>query len=202
MAGTAFAQVRNTGNHLKTGSDTILARKILNAHNDVRTRLHLPLLEWSDKLAASSQKWADTLVVQNRFGINPDTPYGQNLFMATGGSASPAAVVWNWASESRNYDHVSNTCSGIRGHCTQLVWKSTSKAVHRFGVYFPKHVVFLQPEVLSQGIMPDAGYLNTLHLSMSVIDFQREIKNAVAVSIKYLVRIQVVFSRADIFIFI
>ena len=51
----------------------------------------------------------------------------QSVFMVTGGSASPAAVVRQWASESQSYDYDSNTCSGICGHYTQLVWKRTSR---------------------------------------------------------------------------
>lgn len=127
MTGAAFAQVQDTSNHSETDPDTILAHELLDAHNAVRIKLNLPLLKWSNDLAASSRKWADALAAQDRFYINPNTPYGQNLFMASGGSASPTAVVWHWASESRNYDHDSNTCGGICGHYTQLVWKNTSK---------------------------------------------------------------------------
>jgi len=125
MTGIAFAQTPKLTNHSERDPDSALADEILDAHNAVRIKLKLPLLEWSDGLAASSRKWANTLVAQDRFYINPDTPYGQNLFIVTGGSASPAAVVWNWASESRNYDYDSNTCTRNCGHYTQLVWKST-----------------------------------------------------------------------------
>ncbi len=127
ITGIAFAQTQNLSGHPEVISDTVLAREILDAHNAVRAELKLPLLQWSNELADLSRKWANTLLVQNRFYIDPNTPYGQNLFMVTGGSVSPAVVVRQWASESQSYDHDSNTCSGICGHYTQLVWKRTSR---------------------------------------------------------------------------
>jgi len=127
IAGIAFAQTQNLSPHSQGGRDTVLVREILDAHNAVRADLKLPLLQWSNELAALSQKWANTLLVHNRVYINPTTPYGQNLFMVSGGSASPAAVVRQWASESWSFDYDSNSCSGICGHYTQLVWKHTSR---------------------------------------------------------------------------
>lgn len=127
LTGIAFAQTQNSNRHPEVISDNVLAREILDAHNAVRAELKLPLLQWSKELADLSQKWANTLLAQNRFYIDPATAYGQNLFMASGGSVSPAAVVRHWASESRSYDYDSNTCSGICGHYTQLVWKRTSR---------------------------------------------------------------------------
>jgi len=127
ITGTAFAQTQSLSSHPEVDSDTVLAREILDAHNFIRAELKLPLLQWSNELANLSQKWANTLLAQNRFYINPTTLYGQNLFMVSGGSASPAAVVRQWASELQSYDYDSNTCSGVCGHYTQLVWKRTSR---------------------------------------------------------------------------
>jgi uncharacterized protein YkwD len=88
ITGIAFVQAQNLSSHPEAVPDTVLYREILNAHNAVRAELKLPLLQWSNELAELSQKWANTLLAQNRFYINPTTPYGQNLFIATGGSAS------------------------------------------------------------------------------------------------------------------
>ena len=57
----------------------------------------------------------------------PKSPYGENLFEIDGGTASPAQVVRSWASESRDYDHSSNRCSGVCGHYTQVVWGDTKE---------------------------------------------------------------------------
>ncbi len=125
MGGIANAQSRDLGQCPEAPPTGILACEMLKAHNAVRTELKLPPLQWSDELAAIAKKWADTLLAKNKFSHNPDSPHGENLFMISGGSASPAAVIWQWAAESQNYDYSSNTCSGMCGHYTQLVWRRT-----------------------------------------------------------------------------
>jgi hypothetical protein len=108
-------------------SASVLAREMLDTHNAIRAHLNLLPLQWSAELASVSQKWANRLLEKRRLDLNPDSTYGENLFMISGGSASPAAVVRQWASESQNYDYHSNSCSGICGHYTQLVWRRTQR---------------------------------------------------------------------------
>jgi pathogenesis-related protein 1 len=127
LIGFLCAHLPGSGDYTEASSMSGLAREILNEHNAVRDDLRLPPLQWSEELAAISQKWANTLLKQRRFDLDPNTPFGENLFMISGGSASPAAVVRQWASESHNYDHGSNSCSGICGHYTQLVWRRTRR---------------------------------------------------------------------------
>ncbi len=43
----------------------------------------------------------------------------------TGGTATPHQVVAAWADEAREYDHGTNSCSGVCGHYTQIVWRTT-----------------------------------------------------------------------------
>jgi hypothetical protein len=38
---------------------------------------------------------------------------------------TPAEVVGLWAKEARGYDIRANTCSGVCGHYTQIVWAKT-----------------------------------------------------------------------------
>jgi uncharacterized protein YkwD len=102
-----------------------LDRGMVAAHNAVRSRVRERPLEWSDRLAASSQEWADTLLAHHRFEHRPNSRYGQNLFEIRGGSASSQQVVSAWASESRNYDYESNKCRGVCGHYTQIIWGDT-----------------------------------------------------------------------------
>ena len=35
-------------------------------------------------------------------------------------------VVAMWASEAKSYDYATNGCSGVCGHYTQVVWRSTT----------------------------------------------------------------------------
>ena len=106
----------------QTGS---LERDMLAAHNAVRERLKLKPLVWSEDVAAWAQQWADTLLAEGRFEHRPRNPYGENLFLITNTSYLPIQVVNEWAGEVRFYDHRSNKCTGMCGHYTQIVWKST-----------------------------------------------------------------------------
>ena len=99
---------------------------MLAAHNVVRGRAGVAPLTWSDRLAAHSQEWADTLWARKQFFHRPNSTYGENLFEVTGAIASPAQVVSAWAAESRNYDYSSNRCRGVCGHYTQIVWSTTT----------------------------------------------------------------------------
>ncbi len=110
------------------GSDrSSLTRPMLAAHNEVRARVHLPPLKWSDQLAAYAEEWGKTLLARRKFYHRPDSPYGENLFMIKNGRVNPSDVVADWASESRNYSYRSNSCHGMCGHYTQLVWRSTQR---------------------------------------------------------------------------
>lgn len=101
------------------------AEEMLEAHNSVRTVLKLPPLVWSDKIAAVAQEWADTLLSRGQFLHRPKSSHGENLFEIDGGRALPERVVGDWAAEARDYDYRTNTCAGVCGHYTQLVWRSS-----------------------------------------------------------------------------
>ena len=126
LAGTSQAQLPRVS----------LAHDLLAAHNVVRVRVGVAPLMWSNRLAASAQDWADTLIEHRQFFHRPKSAYGENLFEITGAAASSAQVVDAWAAESRNYDHASNKCHGVCGHYTQIIWSDTKEvgcAVARSG---------------------------------------------------------------------
>jgi len=108
-----------------SGTPSSLAQDMLAAHNAVRVRAGVPPLVWSAALAAVAQQWANNLIATNSFYHRPDNRYGENLYSISGGAASPADVVAAWAAEARGYDVRSNTCAGVCGHYTQLVWRAT-----------------------------------------------------------------------------
>ncbi|XOF33116.1 MAG: CAP domain-containing protein [Candidatus Electrothrix sp. YB6] len=108
------------------------------AHNTWRSQVSVPPLRWSDKLARSAQKWADRLAGNNctlQHSISRE--YGENLYHAgpvtlSDGSAAVRKiaaqdVVDFWGSEITHYDYASNSCHGVCGHYTQVVWKSTTE---------------------------------------------------------------------------
>jgi uncharacterized protein YkwD len=104
-----------------------LAREMVDAHNAVRARSRLAQLAWSDRLAERAQDWANMLIARKQFLHSPNSPYGENLFEITGAPATPAKVVRAWAEEVRDYDYKSNTCRGVCGHYTQIVWRNTKE---------------------------------------------------------------------------
>jgi uncharacterized protein YkwD len=102
-------------------------REILEAHNAVRSRLGVPPLTWSNEMAAAARRWAKYLSEHQLFYHKPDAPYGENLFMIIGRLASGSEVVDRWAAEGSDYHPATNTCTGICGHYTQIVWRTTQR---------------------------------------------------------------------------
>ena len=109
-------------------------------HNEVRaavaTSMPLPPLEWDPALAQTAADWVamcrDSDAPIGLIDHNPSRsvghPYyvGENIF-GSGGSATAKQAVETWAAEQASYDHDTNTCSGICGHYTQIVWRTTVK---------------------------------------------------------------------------
>jgi uncharacterized protein YkwD len=82
----------------------------------------LPSMTWDATLAAAAQDWAD----QCNFSHHT-AGYGQNLYASAGGGPpTPQAVVNNWMSEAEDYDYGANSCSGVCGHYTQVVWRNST----------------------------------------------------------------------------
>jgi uncharacterized protein YkwD len=126
LAGAALADVALTdagaqGQTLPTFS----ARALLDAHNSARAQVGSPPLAWSSGLAADAKQWADRLLAEHAFAHQPNDAHGENLFAISGGTAAPAEVVRTWVAERGDYDPRTNTCSGVCGHYTQVVWRTT-----------------------------------------------------------------------------
>lgn len=52
--------------------------------------------------------------------------YGENLYASAGSTPTGAGVSQDWVSEASSYDYATNSCSGVCGHYTQVVWRATS----------------------------------------------------------------------------
>jgi hypothetical protein len=102
-----------------------LSQAMLQAHSAVRAKVGVSPLVWSDQLAEVATDWANHLIATGRFDHRPNNRYGENLYAISGGTASPGQVVGYWADEARGYDLRNNTCVGVCGHYTQLVWDRT-----------------------------------------------------------------------------
>ncbi len=107
-------------------------------HNQVRAAVDtpnaLPFLTWSDALATTAANWAAQCIdndapaglIDHNDGRSNGHPYyvGENIF-GSGGTASAQQAVNSWAAEGANYNYANNSCNGICGHYTQIVWKTT-----------------------------------------------------------------------------
>lgn len=126
MTGTAGVLPRDLSEPSEASPVNALAWEMLALHNDIRAEAKLPPLQWSNELAAYSRRWANTLLTKKLSMHNPNSPYGENIFL-TGVGYTPSMVVQQWAAESRSYSYRTNSCSGDCGHYTQIVWRDTRR---------------------------------------------------------------------------
>ena len=83
---------------------------------------------WSEQLAEFARRNGPILWLGGGSSfIGVISPYGENLFEITGAVSTSAEVVDQWASESKDYQYGSNSCRGVCGHYTQMVWRGTKR---------------------------------------------------------------------------
>ena len=112
---------------------TPLQRDIfLDQHNIVRLAAspqskYMPAMYWSDALQNSAQSWSNRCVFahsgtqgvgENLYAFSPQVPLSQ---------FDVSLAVKAWASEKPYYNYANNTCTGVCGHYTQLVWSTSDQ---------------------------------------------------------------------------
>jgi len=112
------------------GTELASVAGITAAHNEVRANASptpepaLAPLCWSSSVAEIAQAYAEGCVFQH----NPSRGFlGENLFASSGSASASSALqaVNLWAAEAVDYTYETNSCSGVCGHYTQLVWRGT-----------------------------------------------------------------------------
>ncbi|KAG0565495.1 hypothetical protein KC19_8G194700 [Ceratodon purpureus] len=101
----------------------------LAAHNAVRSAEGVGLVPftWSTAAYNYALAWAqDRAASASCFGHSSSDTYGENIAWSSSTTATPTWAVNYWASEKANYDYASNTCTGVCGHYTQIVWNTTT----------------------------------------------------------------------------
>ncbi len=117
---------------------TVDPEKMAEAHNKWRSEVGVSPLEWSPELAGMAREWANVLVKEgSRLRHSNRQNVGENLFYASAKvwsdgrreaqNVTESEVVDSWASEKKNYDYSNDSCSGICGHYTQIVWETTKE---------------------------------------------------------------------------
>ncbi len=104
------------------------------ARAQVQTATPLPALVWSPALAATAAAWVAQCVnvdgfpplIDHNDGRSTGHPYyvGENIF-GSSGTATAAGAVNSWMAEKASYNYANNTCAGVCGHYTQVVWRTT-----------------------------------------------------------------------------
>jgi len=106
-------------------------QECLQAHNSKRDMHGAKPLTWDASLAAKAKDWALHLAKKDIFQHAPFSGAGENIksFKKYGELGSCAEAVEEWYAEVSNYpfENPPKGVSGLTGHFTQLVWKSTSK---------------------------------------------------------------------------
>lgn len=107
------------------------------AHNRWRAEVGVSGLRWSDTLADVAQGWADRLKSEGCAMYHSGNGYGENIYKASAlmwsdgrrdlQKKTPQQVTDSWGSEIKFYSYADNSCSGVCGHYTQVVWKDTKE---------------------------------------------------------------------------
>jgi uncharacterized protein YkwD len=109
---------------------------ITAAHNAVRAGVGVGPMTWDPEVAAIAQAWANQCIdqeaplglIDHNAGRSDGYPeyVGENIYGSSGAASGTDAVAL-WASEAEDYDYATNTCAGICGHYTQVVWAASTK---------------------------------------------------------------------------
>ncbi|MCI5222676.1 MAG: SCP-like extracellular [Candidatus Electrothrix sp. AR4] len=107
------------------------------AHNYWRFKVGVPQVRWSGKMEHVAKAWADSLKNDDCGFYHSGNGYGENLYKASPlfwsdgrkelQEKTPQEVADSWGREITNYNYNDNSCSGVCGHYTQVVWKETKE---------------------------------------------------------------------------
>jgi uncharacterized protein YkwD len=126
LAALFFSGCGSSSSSTGTPESDPLLQGITAQHNAARAAVMpaaanpIPPLQWSPTLAATAQAWASRC----QFG-HSSGPYGENIYADTG-QGSATDVVASWVGEKSNYTYATNSCAGVCGHYTQVVWAAST----------------------------------------------------------------------------
>ncbi|KAJ8770743.1 hypothetical protein K2173_021390 [Erythroxylum novogranatense] len=124
--GAAIAQ--NPGSTVP-GALPSAAREFLEAHNQARSAVGVPPLNWSEMLANATSKLVRYQRNQKscQFANLNNSKYGGNQLWASGMLVTPRMVVDYWVQERNFYNHTDNSCvpNHSCGVYTQVVWRKS-----------------------------------------------------------------------------
>jgi pathogenesis-related protein 1 len=100
----------------------------LQSHNAIRSQKGVAQVTWSVELEKVADSWAGKLAGEGCGGLrHSGSNYGENLSWNGGNARKAEEIVIDWASEEQNYNYSANSCNGVCGHYTQVVWRKTKE---------------------------------------------------------------------------
>ena len=134
----AFApDVQETTEVFSDERGTIDSTVMLAAHNRWRAEVGVADISWSESLAETAKSWADHLSSNGCVMYHSDYDYGENIYKTlpliwSSGrrqiqKRTPQQIIDGWASERKNYVYEDNSCFGVCGPSTQIVWRDTTE---------------------------------------------------------------------------
>lgn len=106
---------------------------ITAAHNAVRAEVGVSGMTWNTALADLATGFIADCQFEHsgsneRMDVAGFEYIGENLYASGGGGPPTGAQITDaWASEKSDYDYDTNSCNGVCGHYTQIVWRTTTK---------------------------------------------------------------------------
>src|ERR671917_592866 len=108
---------------------------ILDIHNRMREAVGVPLLTWSDSVAAGAQYWADYMLSTGVYKHSPPellNGQGENMVAGMGANYPLLDMIHGWVNEEQNYhgqpiEGTLGAPDATYGHYTQMVWSSTTE---------------------------------------------------------------------------
>ncbi|VVB02114.1 unnamed protein product [Arabis nemorensis] len=95
----------------------------VNGHNQARAEVGVGPIQWDERVAEFARSYANQRTGDCNL-IHSGGPYGENLAKSSGDLSGISAVNL-WVDEKANYDYPTNTCNGVCGHYTQVVWRNS-----------------------------------------------------------------------------
>lgn len=125
-------------NHTKASetieSDDASAFKqaVLKHHNEFRRKHNVPDLQVDRILNSVAQSWAQNLAQSDKFGHNPSTKYGENIYCMwssdRNANPNPKDVCRSWYDEIRDFNFGYEPKGRVTtAHFSQMVWKASQR---------------------------------------------------------------------------
>ena len=121
---------------LPPAQPTTWQAEMLSEHNAWRAVVGVPPLTWSPEFESQAKKWAEELAVECELGhsggnegenLNKSGPLAWSDGRTEKWVFTPQQIVADWGGESDHYNYQDNTCIGVCGHYTQVIWRATKE---------------------------------------------------------------------------